>query len=150
MPHETGMFCVFTIHLSTMSHHFMQSYICRLHASLAVTCHLHFWQNDWDLLCATVVTQGVERTLKLMSQHRKLTLEKKILLSLLPGLEPRTFQLLLWRSNYNAISVPLLISVLSCLYLHLVLSCTSLSQCCLDLLCLYLHLVLLLYFSVLP
>ena len=23
-----------------------------------VTCHLHFWQNDRDLLCATVVTQG--------------------------------------------------------------------------------------------
>ena len=26
--------------------------------SLAVTCHLHFWQNDQDLLCATVVTRG--------------------------------------------------------------------------------------------
>jgi len=28
-------------------------YVC-----LAVTCHLHFWQNDRDLLRATAVTQG--------------------------------------------------------------------------------------------
>ena len=27
-------------------------------ACLGVTCHLHFWQNDRSLLCATVVTQG--------------------------------------------------------------------------------------------
>ena len=25
---------------------------------LPVTCHLHFWQNDWDLLRATAVTRG--------------------------------------------------------------------------------------------
>ena len=25
---------------------------------LTVTCHLHFWQHDWDLLCATAVTWG--------------------------------------------------------------------------------------------
>ena len=25
---------------------------------LAVSCHLHFWQNDRDLLRATAVTQG--------------------------------------------------------------------------------------------
>ena len=38
---------------------------CKLHANhihLAVTCHLHFWQNDWDLLHATVVTRGVTDT----------------------------------------------------------------------------------------
>ena len=28
-------------------------YVC-----LSVTCHLHFWQNDWGLLHATAVTQG--------------------------------------------------------------------------------------------
>ena len=27
-----------------------------MHACLAVTCHLHFWQNDWDLSSATTVT----------------------------------------------------------------------------------------------
>ena len=30
----------------------------KVYACLAVTCHLHFWQHDQDLLCATVVTQG--------------------------------------------------------------------------------------------
>ena len=28
----------------------------KVYACLAVTCHLHFWQNDWDLLHATAVT----------------------------------------------------------------------------------------------
>ena len=32
--------------------------IYKVHACSAVTCHLHFGQNDWDLLCATVVTWG--------------------------------------------------------------------------------------------
>ena len=38
--------------------HFMQSHICKVYARLAATCHLHFWQNLWDFLCATVVTRG--------------------------------------------------------------------------------------------
>ena len=25
---------------------------------LGVNCHLHFWQNDWSLLCATAVTRS--------------------------------------------------------------------------------------------
>ena len=29
-----------------------------VHAYLAVTCRLHFWQNDQDLLHATAVTLG--------------------------------------------------------------------------------------------
>ena len=29
-----------------------------IHACLGVTCHLHFWQNDWGLLRATAVIQG--------------------------------------------------------------------------------------------
>ena len=33
--------------------HFIRSHICRVHLCLAITCHLHFWQNDRDLLCAT-------------------------------------------------------------------------------------------------
>ena len=36
----------------------MQSYIRKVHACLAVTCHLHFWQNDRDLVRATAVTDG--------------------------------------------------------------------------------------------
>ena len=38
--------------------HFMQSHIRKVHAYLAVTCRLHFWQNDQDLLRATAVTRG--------------------------------------------------------------------------------------------
>ena len=38
--------------------HSIGSYICRMHVCLAVTCHLHVWQNDRDLLRATAVTRG--------------------------------------------------------------------------------------------
>ena len=38
--------------------HFMQSHIRKVYVCLAVTCQLHFWQNDRDLLRATVVTRG--------------------------------------------------------------------------------------------
>ena len=30
----------------------------KVYACLGVNCHLHFWQNDWGLLCATAVTWG--------------------------------------------------------------------------------------------
>ena len=56
--------------------HFMQSHIRKVYACLAVTCHLHFWQNDRDLLRATVVTRGWNGY-RNKSQHRKSTLEKK-------------------------------------------------------------------------
>ena len=36
----------------------MQSHIRKVHTCLAVTCHLHFWQNDRDCLRATAVTRG--------------------------------------------------------------------------------------------
>ena len=32
--------------------------VCMVHVCLAITCHMHFWQNDRDHLCATAVTQG--------------------------------------------------------------------------------------------
>ena len=35
----------------------MQSHIRKVYACLAVACHLHFWQNDRDLLRATAVTR---------------------------------------------------------------------------------------------
>ena len=38
--------------------HFMQSHIRKVYACLAVTCHLHFWQNDRGLLRVTAVTRG--------------------------------------------------------------------------------------------
>ena len=67
--------------------HFMQSHIRTMYACLAVTCHLHFWQNDRDLLRATAVTRGWNGY-RNKSQHRKSTLEKIILPPLLQGFKP--------------------------------------------------------------
>ena len=67
--------------------HFTGSHICTVHVCLAVTCHLHLRQNEQDLLCATAVTQGWNGY-RNKSQHRKLTLKKKILPPLLTGLKP--------------------------------------------------------------
>ena len=95
----------YTIQPCTSLHcHFIWSCICRIHVCLAVTCHLHFWQNDWDLLHATVVTWGWNGYQN-KSQHRKLTLEKKILPLLLPGLEPKTFWS--WVCHYTTEPSPL-------------------------------------------
>ena len=41
-----------------VSCHFMRSHIRRVYVCLAVTSHLHFWQNGGDLLRATAVTRG--------------------------------------------------------------------------------------------
>ena len=65
----------------------MQSHIRKVHVCLAVTCHLHFWQNHRDLLHAAAVT-GTDTE---MSHHRKLILVKKILPPPLPGIKPVTF-----------------------------------------------------------
>ena len=37
---------------------FNKIHIRKVYACLAVTCHLHFWQNDRDFLRATAVTRG--------------------------------------------------------------------------------------------
>ena len=50
--------------------HFMQSHIRPVHACLAVTFRLHFWQNDRDLLRATAVTRGWN-DYRNKSQHKK-------------------------------------------------------------------------------
>ena len=84
----------------------MQSHIRKVYACLAVTCHLHFWQNDRGPLRATVVTRGWNGYRNKI-QHRKLTLEKKILPPLLQGFEPVTFRSRVRRSNHWAISVPI-------------------------------------------
>ena len=63
---------------------------------LAVTCCLHFWQNDWDLLVlhATAVTWGpggIDTEIRVSPESWPW--EKKIHLLLLPGLKPKTFWL---------------------------------------------------------
>ena len=77
-----------------------------MYACLAVTCHLHFWQNDRDFLRATVVTRGWNGY-RNKSQHRKSTLEKKILPPFQQGFEPATFQSRVRCSNHWAIPAPL-------------------------------------------
>ena len=67
--------CYITSCKAIISCHFMQSHICRVHACLAVTCHLHFCQNDGDLLCPAVITWRWNWYWN-KSQHKKLTLEK--------------------------------------------------------------------------
>ena len=57
--------------------HIMQSHIHKVCVCLAVTCHLHFWQNDRDLLHATAVTREWNGY-RNKSQHTKLIPEKKI------------------------------------------------------------------------
>ena len=84
---------------------FNKIHIRKVYACLAVTCHLHFWQNDWDFLRATVVTRGWNGY-RNKSQHRKLTLEKKILPPFQQGFEPATFQSRVRCSNHWAIPAP--------------------------------------------
>ena len=79
--------------------------IRKVYACLAVTCHLHFWQNDRDFLRATAVTRGWNGY-RNKSQHRKSTLEKKILPPFQQGFEPATFQSRVRRSNHWAIPAP--------------------------------------------
>ena len=60
MPHETAAISAQVL-CTPYNHapcHFMQSNIHKVHVCLAVTCHLHFWQNDRNLLRATAVTRG--------------------------------------------------------------------------------------------
>ena len=60
VPHETAAVSaqVLCTPYNRAPCHFMQSHMHKVYVCLAVTCHLHFWQNDWDLLRATAVTLG--------------------------------------------------------------------------------------------
>ena len=88
VPHETAAIRrVLCTPYNYAPCHFMQSHTRKMHACLAVTCHLHPWQ---DFLRATAVTRGWNGY-RNKSQRRKLTLEKKILPPLLQGLEPGPF-----------------------------------------------------------
>ena len=112
VPHETAAVSVQVL-CTPYNHapcHFMQSHIRKVYACLTVTCHLHFWQNDRDLLRATVVTWGWNGYQN-KSQHKKSTLEKKILPPLQQRFEPETFQSRVRRSNHWAIPRPLIRSI---------------------------------------
>ena len=104
MPHETAAVSaqVLWTPYNRAPCHFMQSHIHKVYACLAVTCHMHFWQNDRDLLRATALTRGWNRYQN-KSQQRQSTLEKKILPLLQQGFEPAIFQSRVRRSNHWAI-----------------------------------------------
>ena len=108
VPHETAAVSAQVL-CTPYNHapcHFMQSHIRKVYTCLAAICHLHFWQNDRDLLRATAVTWGWTGY-RNKSQHRKLTLVKKILPPLLQRFEPATFQSRVRRSNHWAILLPI-------------------------------------------
>ena len=69
----------------------IRSHIRSVYRCLAVPCHLHFWQNDRDLLGDTAVTRGWTGY-RNKSQHIKMTPEKKNHPPLRPGLESATFR----------------------------------------------------------
>ena len=107
VPHETAAISAQVL-CTPYNHapcHFMQSHIRKVYLCLVVTCHLHFWQNDRDHLRATAVTRGWNGYRK-KSQHRKSTLEKKILPPLQQGFEPATFQSRVRCSNHWVIPAP--------------------------------------------
>ena len=96
--------CKSGVHHTTMLHvtSCKSIYIRKMYVCLAVTCYLHFWQNDRDLLRATAVTRGWNGYRK-KSQHRKFILEKKFIPPFQQGFEPATFQSRVRCSNHWAI-----------------------------------------------
>ena len=95
----------FYIQPCTMSLH--ESHIRKMYACSAVTCHLHFWQNDQGLLHATAVTRGWNGYRNESAQ--KVDPGEKILPPLLQGFEPVTFRSRVRRSNHWAIPRPFFI-----------------------------------------
>jgi len=84
------MFCVHHT-IASLQGHFIENHIGRVHVCLAVTCHLHFGQNDLDLLHATAEKwDGIDT---------EINLEKKSLPQLLPELRPETFESRVRRSS---------------------------------------------------
>ena len=114
---------------------FNKIHVRKVYACLAVTCHLHFWQNDRDFLRATVVTRGWNGY-RNKSQHRKSTLEKKILPPFQQGFEPATFQSRVWCSNHFTVRW------MKCQFLHHLAQISSVCLLCylsLDALCFSKH-----------
>ena len=58
LPPSWRKFCVTIQPFNSLQCHCVQSRISRMHVCLAVTRHLHFWQNDRDFLRASAVTRG--------------------------------------------------------------------------------------------
>ena len=74
----------------------------RMYACLGVTCHLHFWQNDWGLLRVTAVTWRWNGHRIRVSKHSR-PRKRKFSHLLLPGFELATFRSQVRHSNQQAI-----------------------------------------------
>ena len=92
VPHETAAVSARFVYRpdNHAPRHLMQS---KVHACLAVTSHLRFWQNDRDLLRATAVTTGWNGYQNKSQRHIKSTLETEKKISRLPCRDsnPRPF-----------------------------------------------------------
>ena len=107
VPHETAAVSAHVL-WTPYNHapcHFMQSYIRKVYACLAVTCHLHFCQNDRDLLRATAVKRGWNGYQKLESSQ-KVDPGEENFPPHLQGFEPATFQSQVRCYNHWAIPAP--------------------------------------------
>ena len=121
-PRNCCCFVYTTLTCTSLQCRFIRSHIRRMNVCLTVTCHLHLWQNDRDLLRATAVTRIPKSELT-----QKMTPEKKTLPPLLPGLEPETFQSRVRRSTTEPLPFsshlrsptpsPPILTYLSCLLL---------------------------------
>ena len=108
VPHESAAVSarsVYTIQPCTMSLH-AKPHLLKVYACLAVTCHLHFWQDDRDLLRATAVTQGWNGY-RNRSQHRSWLWRRKFSRRSRRDSNPATtFQSRVRRSNHWATPAP--------------------------------------------
>ena len=76
---ETAAISACSVCITQYNHapcHFRQSHICKVHACLTTTCHMHVWQNECDVLRATAVTWGWNGYQN-KSRHKKLTQEEE-------------------------------------------------------------------------
>ena len=101
-------FCVHhtTMHQFTASFH-SKPYRSGACVSLAVTCHLNFWQNDQDLLRATAVTQGWNGYQN-KSQHIKLTMRRKFSRH---DYQTQDLSITWWVRRHNRWAIPALLTL---------------------------------------
>ena len=73
VPHETAAVSaqVLCTPYNLALCHFMQSHRRKVHACLAVACHLHFWQNDRSFMCCCAISRDslLSRRLTALISH---------------------------------------------------------------------------------
>ena len=78
-----------------------------VHVCLTVTCHLHFWQNDRDLLNATAVKRGKNNT-KMRTQKVTIIIIIITIITVDPGEDISPAALLVDRTHDLSITSPTL------------------------------------------